>query len=78
MKRLWFKAKTYGYGWYPATWEAWVTMAVFIAAVALTAVLWFRAGAGPLVVVGYLASVGVLTGGVIALCVVKGEKARWR
>lgn len=30
MKKFWFKAKTYGYGWYPATWQAWVIMATYI------------------------------------------------
>jgi hypothetical protein len=29
MKRLWFKNKTYGYGWVPVTWEGWVAMLVY-------------------------------------------------
>ncbi len=31
MKHLWFKRKTYGWGWYPATWQAWLILAGFIA-----------------------------------------------
>ncbi|CAN5179503.1 hypothetical protein BH09PAT2_BH09PAT2_00220 [soil metagenome] len=23
MKRFWFKRKTYGWGWYPSTWQGW-------------------------------------------------------
>ena len=31
MKTPWFKAKTYGYGWYPATWQGWLVLVGFIA-----------------------------------------------
>lgn len=30
-KKLWFKAKRYGYGWYPCTWEGWTVTAIFVA-----------------------------------------------
>lgn len=39
MKKLWFKRKLYGRGWYPVTWQGWaVTLAyiVIILALALT------------------------------------------
>lgn len=29
MKKYWFKNKSFGYGWTPATWEGWVVMAVY-------------------------------------------------
>jgi hypothetical protein len=28
-KKLWFKNKRYGWGWTPASWEGWVTIAVY-------------------------------------------------
>ena len=28
---LWFKRKTYGWGWYPSTWQGWLVIAVYIA-----------------------------------------------
>ncbi len=31
MKRIWFKRKTYGWGWYPATWQGWLVLLAFIA-----------------------------------------------
>jgi drug/metabolite transporter (DMT)-like permease len=31
MSKRWFIAKRYGYGWYPATWEGWVVMGIFLA-----------------------------------------------
>lgn len=30
MKKLWFKAKTYGWGWYPCTWQGWLILLGFI------------------------------------------------
>lgn len=29
MKKLWFKRKTYGWGWYPASWEGWAVTAIY-------------------------------------------------
>ncbi len=29
MKKLWFKAKTYGWGWYPVSWEGWLVTFLF-------------------------------------------------
>ncbi len=29
-KKLWFKAKTYGWGWTPATWQGWLVLFVYI------------------------------------------------
>ena len=29
-KKLWFKAKHYGWGWYPVTWEGWAATAIFV------------------------------------------------
>lgn len=33
MQRYWFKAKTYGYGWTPATWEGWLVTGIYLAAI---------------------------------------------
>lgn len=30
MKKLWFKNKTFGYGYTPASWEGWLIFAVYI------------------------------------------------
>lgn len=29
-KEIWFKAKSYGWGWYPATWQGWLAMFIWI------------------------------------------------
>lgn len=28
---MWFKPRTFGYGWSPATWEGWVATAIWMA-----------------------------------------------
>lgn len=28
--KLWFKAKNYGWGWYPVTWEGWLVTILFV------------------------------------------------
>jgi len=30
MNKIWFKAKKYGWGWYPATWEGWVVILIYL------------------------------------------------
>ena len=78
-RRLWFKAKNYGWGWTPATWEGWVATAIYCGGFGLWLVYWVEgagrdnagvlAGAAPLV---------LMTAGYIALCYAKGEKPRWQ
>lgn len=31
MRKLWFKAKKYGWGWYPCTWQGWFVLFGFAA-----------------------------------------------
>jgi hypothetical protein len=30
-KKPWFKAKRYGWGWYPVTWQGWLILVAFVA-----------------------------------------------
>ena len=78
-RRLWFKAKTYGWGWRPATWEGWVATALYVFAFALWFVYVVKVpdqthGRPTLFVIAPLA---LLTAGFIALCWAKGEKPNW-
>lgn len=29
-KKLWFKAKNFGWGWYPVTWQGWVSTLIYV------------------------------------------------
>jgi len=80
--------KRYGWGWgFPSRWQGWVALAVFVIAVLAGGVLL------PLLlrdqyrdqnafITAYLAIFGIytliLTTALIALCVWKGERPRWR
>ncbi len=78
MKKIWFKAKTYGYGWYPATWQGWTIMAIYgILLACLIAAFNFNLHA-PHALAYYLIGVGIITAALIIVAAKYGEKARWR
>ncbi|HTK04277.1 MAG TPA: hypothetical protein VL500_01735 [Candidatus Eisenbacteria bacterium] len=81
MKKLWFRAKYYGYGWYPSSWEGWLVLLAYLA-------LLF---AGQLVLIGvasdengrvsgflFAAYVLLITAALIAVAAKTGEKPGWR
>lgn len=73
--RPWFKAKTYGWGWGPATaWQGWVTYAIYAALLVASAVL-FPPSRAPVL---FLASVAILSAALFGICWLKGEKPKWR
>ena len=76
---IWFRAKRYGWGWTPTTWQGWLVLAVWI----LLNVWWFRSvdaqshsvsdtliGVAPL----FILSTVIF----LALCYTKGERPHWR
>ena len=79
MKKLWFKNKTYGYGWTPASWEGWLSLFVYI--VLLTIIVLNadqNSHSGSDTIYGSLIPVVLLTGLFLLLCYKKGEKLKWR
>lgn len=78
MKKVWFKAKKYGYGWTPATWEGWVVLAIFLGLVFLNIWMVDPASSDREVLVQTIPVTIVLIVILIFVCVKKGEKPRWR
>ena len=81
--KLWFKAKNYGWGWTPASWEGWAATGLQALLFALGMVVFMRFMAtDPANAMGgvllFLAWNGVLAGGLIWLCFAKGEAPEWR
>jgi len=76
-KKIWFKAKEYGYGWYPATWEGWLVTLGYVVVITVLAYIFevFKIENFALV---YLTSVFVVSGSLIYICYKTGEKAEWR
>jgi hypothetical protein len=76
---LWFKAKTYGWGWTPATWQGWgvtVTYAVLVTIVFLQVDQTSHSIGDSLN--DTMPFFVLSTVFFILICVVKGEKPGWR
>lgn len=80
MQKLWFKAKLYGWGWTPCSWEGWaitfivaVSIGMNVAAVANTPSLSVQQ-AFMFSVLPTWVTVILL----IVICILTGEKPRWR
>ncbi len=79
-KKLWFKAKHYGYGWYPSTWEGWLTLGIYIILLAVGEFLYIaRLKTSPslsmtVLFISYILS---LTSTLIFISAKKGEKPGW-
>jgi hypothetical protein len=69
--KLWFRAKNYGYGWRPITWQGWSVVGIYIV---------FVIGLGTFLSPGfeYFGLVFLATIVLIWISAKKGEKARWR
>lgn len=69
--KIWFYAKTYGYGWgMPASWEGWLTMILY---------LLVMAGGCFVVPMGYYGLVALAATAVLLIILFKrGEKLQWR
>lgn len=77
--QYWFKAKQYGWGWYPATWQGWLTTLLFVLSVIVAS--WLLLGDEPesyTPVLWYVLWVALSIGVTLSICYKKGEKPRWR
>ena len=70
--KLWFKAKIYGWGWYPCSWQGWLVILVwlllFTFGIAKMDHEWLK----------NLVVIFILTLFLFWICYKKGEKPRWR
>ena len=74
-QKYWFPAKRYGWGWGPpVTWQGWVVLIGYVAAVALISV-GFPPGIFPLL---YPIGIVLATCVLLAICFRKGEPPAWR
>lgn len=77
-QKLWFKAKQYGWGWYPSSWQGWVL--TILATYAIIAGSWSVIPGSSLH--GYLLAVALRIVPpiifLIVICYLKGERPGWR
>ena len=81
-KKLWFKAKTYGWGWTPASWQGWLTLGLYLV---VTLSLTFSLAPTDSGMIESASEAMVFFGAVIiptaillVICFLTGEKPRWR
>ena len=72
--RYWFRAKRYGWGWTPITWQGWAALAAFAALLVADWLVFPPTKALP----AYIACVVGLTILLVAVCWLKGEPPHWR
>ncbi len=81
--QLWFRAKRYGWGWTPATWQGWLVTTVYVAGVVVWAV---HVASRPDATIGWhygarawLIALPILLWTVMFMAVgwIKGERPRW-
>jgi len=73
--KLWFRAKRYGWGWYPITWQGWLVTLVYIMLIIVSVNL-IKNDVHE--VVKNLAIILFFTIILLGICYKKGEKPRWR
>lgn len=75
MAQLWFRAKHYGWGWYPVTWQGWLTLVIGVWAIAyiVTETDRLSLSASDTLMLSFVPVLLVATG-VILICYAKGEK----
>ena len=72
-KEIWFPAKRYGWGWgLPCAWQGWLVLFLWLALLCSGAVLLATR------VILFVAYAIVLALALITVCLIKGEKPRWR
>ncbi len=76
-KELWFKRKLYGWGWYPSTWQGWLsTLAFILIAVAISFIP--RKPTLQDYILTFVLPLIVLIGIYLFICYKKGESPRWQ
>lgn len=74
-RRAWFRAKRYGWGWHPATWQGWLITLAFILAITLAAL---ALESSPTFLPDFLLAVLIAAVALLAVCWKTGEPPRWR
>lgn len=74
MDELWFRAKRYGYGWYPANYKGWLTILVYVILFILSSIFFVNKD---YIHIHIIVVIG-LTLALLFISYKKGEELRWR
>ncbi|OGJ01455.1 hypothetical protein A3G98_00890 [Candidatus Nomurabacteria bacterium RIFCSPLOWO2_12_FULL_37_8] len=76
--KYWFKAKLYGWGWTPATWQGWLVLAIWLVLVLFFAFAIDEHSPTREIVLTFILPLVLLTVTLIRICYKTGEKPRWQ
>lgn len=79
MKNVWFKTKTYGWGWTPASWQGWLTLVMYLVLMGYS--VWrfdHVSHSDSDTLVNFVLPTFILTMILLVICWKTGEKPRWR
>ena len=78
-KKMWFRAKTYGYGWTPCSIEGWLVMLLYVwSCMNIFLVIDWRSHSSSDTLINFAPVFLAQTFLLYVICVWRGEKARWR
>lgn len=78
-KKLWFKAKNFGWGWTPITWEGWVVTLLYITSILVHVQnIDAQAQSASDFLIGFSIPFIINTIFLLIICYAHGEKPRWR
>lgn len=78
-EKLWFRAKTYGWGWYPTAWQGWAVIVLYIVGLAINFfVIDSLVVSDETAALIFVPNVILLTIFLIIISYATGEKPEWR
>ena len=77
-EHYWFKRKVYGWGWVPATWQGWLSLAVFLGILLWIFVPFVGSEPNGEEAFWFLAKIALWVCALIGTCYVTGEPPKWQ
>lgn len=77
-KKLWFKAKNFGWGWYPVSWQGWCVLVLYIIAMIPYIQNANKTHSGSDFLISLAIPFIVNTIFLLIICYATGEKPEWR
>lgn len=77
-KKLWFKAKCFGWGWYPCSWEGWLVTLIYAFGIFIFATTIDDSSSTREIFFTFIFPMALLTLVLIRIAYRKGEKPSWR
>lgn len=78
-KKYWFRAKHYGWGWYPSSWQGWLILGIFMSYLIARSIE-MKNTSEPLTPTlhSYIIEIVIPVILLIIICYLTGEKPGWR